>query len=145
MTYDNPFAPPARKGMSTGLKATLIIAGLLVLLCGGGAVACTALAGGAATSISNEMDARKGDVRLMACHPRGTIEGTWEARIEITNSGKTDHTYLVQINLMDGNKRLGEAHAVVNDLAPGQTARERVVGLTGGGYAAAKCEVGDVN
>ncbi|MFI5488103.1 FxLYD domain-containing protein [Micromonospora echinaurantiaca] len=117
-------APPPKKGMSTGLKVFLIIAGLSVLLCGGGFVACTALVGKAANDVSKDQAAKVGHVKLNTCEvdsassdllPNVTFD------IEVNNSSDDQNTYLVDVFVFDAaGTRVGNTTEVISDVRPGQ-------------------------
>lgn len=128
--YAGPIAPPTppKKGMSKGLKITLIIAGLLVILCGGGAVACTALVGKAANDISNEQSAKVGHVKLTSCKADagGGTFPTVKFDVEVNNSSKNQETYFIDVFIMDSaGTRVGNTSAIVSDVRPGQKATEQ--------------------
>lgn len=127
----HPHAPatPPKKGMSKGLKITLIIVGLLVILCGGGFVACTALVGKAANDISKEQDAKAGHVKLTSCAAESAgsdLFPTVKFDVEVNNSSKNQNTYFIDVFIMDSaGTRVGNTTTMVSDVRPGQTAKEQ--------------------
>lgn len=132
--YTGPvYTPPTppKKGMSKGLKITLIIVGLLVLACGGGFVACTAFVGKAANDISKQQDAKAGHVKLTSCKAESAgadIFPTVKFNVEVNNSSKNQETYFVDVFVMDANgTRVGNSTAIVSDVRPGQKATEQGV------------------
>lgn len=133
MTYQTPaqgYAPatPPKKGMSTGLKIFLIIAGLSVLLCGGGFVACTALVGKAATDVSNDQAAKVQHVKLKTCEAEladGGIFPTVKFDLEVNNSSKNQNSYFIDVFVYDAKgTRVGNTTEMVSDVRPGQKAVE---------------------
>lgn len=130
MTYQSPAAPPPpqKKGMSTGLKVFLIIAGLSVLLCGGGFVACTALVGKAASDVSKDQAAKAGDVKLTTCEAESAASGLLpnvKFDIEVNNSSKNQNTYFIDVIVLDAEgTRVGNTTTIVSDVRPGQKAVE---------------------
>lgn len=140
----NPFVNPTFYAPTQKKKKVWpwIVGGILLLAL----IACglsTLVLGAGAKAISDEVSAAKSDVSLV---PGSCREGTlgWEAKVKIVNSGTTKRSYWVQVNLMNGQTRLGEAHAIVNDLGPGQTVTEEASG-TGDLVKGATCVIGDVN
>ncbi|GGR83047.1 hypothetical protein GCM10010169_29070 [Micromonospora fulviviridis] len=121
--------PPPKKGMSTGLKVFLIIAGLAVLLCGGGFVACTALVGKAADDVSKSQDAKAGHVELKSCEAESAGDeflANVKFDVEVNNTSKDQNTYLVDVFVLDAKgTRVGNTTAIVSDVRPGQKAVEQ--------------------
>lgn len=133
-----PPVPPKRKRKIW----PWVLGGLaLVMLAGCGLV--TLVLGAGAKAINDEVEGTKTDVSLVAGSCKGTEYG-WEAKVKITNSGKSNRSYWVQVNLEKGATRLGEAHAIVNDLGPGKSVTETASG-SGDLVKGATCSVGDVN
>lgn len=124
-----PAPAPPKKGMSTGLKVFLIIAGLSVLLCGGGFVACTALVGKAANDVSNGQKAKAGHVALKTCEAQradADLFPTVKFDIEVNNSSKNQETYFIDVIVLDSaGTRVGNTTEVVSDVRPGQKAVEK--------------------
>jgi hypothetical protein len=125
--------PPAKKGMSTGLKIFLIVVGLSVLLCGGGFVACTAVAGKAvndvSTEISNKQAAKAGHVKLTTCEAESAASGVLpnvKFDIEVNNTSADQETYLIDVFITDeAGTRVGNTTSIVSDVRPGQKAVEQ--------------------
>ncbi|SBT48154.1 FxLYD domain-containing protein [Micromonospora auratinigra] len=121
-------APPPKKGMSKGLKIFLILAGLSVLLCGGGFVACTALVGKAASDVSKEQDAKAGHVKLTSCAGEAAgddLLANVKFDVEVNNASKNQNTYFIDVFVLDAKgTRVGNTTTVVSDVRPGQKAVE---------------------
>lgn len=139
-----PFAYPLQTAPAKKKRKVwpYVVGGILLVVL----IACglsTVVLGAGAKAINDEVSATKSDVTLV---PGSCREGTlgWEAKVKIVNSGTTKRSYWVQVNLMNGQTRLGEAHAIVNDLGPGQTVTEEATG-TGDLVKGATCVIGDVN
>lgn len=127
--YEYGPATPPKKGMSKGLKITLIVVGLLVILCGGGFAACTALVGKAANDISTEQSAKASHVKLTTCKAESAgadVFPTVKFDVEVTNSSKNQNTYFLDVFIMDSaGTRVGNTTTIVSDVRPGQTAKEQ--------------------
>ncbi|SCE69588.1 hypothetical protein GA0074695_0381 [Micromonospora viridifaciens] len=121
--------PTPKKGMSKGLKITLIIVGVLILLCGGGFVACTALVGKAASDISKEIDAKAEHVKLTSCKAESAnndLFPTVKFDLEVNNSSKNQNSYFVDVFILDeAGTRIATTAAVIADVRPGQKATEQ--------------------
>ncbi|MEW2383409.1 FxLYD domain-containing protein [Micromonospora sp. NPDC047707] len=121
-------APPPKKGMSTGLKVFLIIAGLSVLLCGGGFVACTALVGKAASDVSKNQEAKVGHVKLTSCEAEAAgnaLLANVKFDVEVNNSSDEQNTYFIDVFVLDSKgTRVGNTTTIVSDVRPGQKAVE---------------------
>lgn len=124
-----PVPPLPKKGMSTGLKVFLIIAGLSVILCGGGFVACTALVGKAANDVSNDQKAKVAHVALKTCEAQradADLFPTVKFDIEVNNSSKNQETYFIDVIVLDSaGTRVGNTTSIVSDVRPGQKAVEK--------------------
>ncbi|MFG3710804.1 hypothetical protein [Micromonospora sp. NPDC047730] len=123
-------SPPApqKKGMSTGLKVVLIGAGLSVLLCGGGFVACTAFVGKAASDVSKEQEAKVDHVKLKTCEIDSADSDflpSVKFDLEVINASQNQHTYIIDVFIYDAkNTRVGNTTTLVSDVRPGQKAVE---------------------
>ena len=124
-------APPPKKGMSTGLKVFLIIAGLSVLLCGGGFVACTALVGKAASDVSEDQAAKAGHVKLTSCEGESAgseFLANVKVDVEVNNSSEGQNTYFIDVFVLDAKgTRVGNTTTIVSDVRPGQKAVEQAM------------------
>jgi hypothetical protein len=71
----------------------------------------------------------EGDVKITGCEVDSLT--TWaSAKVLITNRTSKESNYIVSVEFVDSSgKRLGEALAAVNNLAPGQKAEETAQGL----------------
>jgi hypothetical protein len=140
--YQAPVAPPKKKtrwGLIIGITL-----GVLVLVCGGGIVACTTLF---AKGVSDELNANKKDTTITSC----TVDNneflpSVKIGYKITNSGNSKRSYFPTLVADDANgNRLGETVATSVDLNAGQTTSgTALVPLdaphTGGGV---RCSVSD--
>lgn len=147
--YQPMAAPPKKK--SKALVVTLSIVGGLVLLCGGGAVACTALVGKAASDVSTDMakeaSVKKAGVSIKPGTCKASQFGGYDVTVTIKNGTTKVQSYWVQVNLetADGKTRLGEAHAIANDLTAGATQDVETSGSATSFPAGAKCIIGDIS
>lgn len=142
--------PPPKKGMSTGVKVTLIIVGVLVLLCGGGFVACTALVGGAANEVSKSQKAKESHVKLTGCNIQRADAGflpNVKVDLSVNNTSKNQETYFIDVFVLNSAKeRVGNSTAIVSDVRPGQTAKEtEMVLLTKAVSGSITCQVDKVS
>jgi hypothetical protein len=82
-----------------------------------------------ADEASPQASGPEGDVRITKCEVDPLT--TWaSADLQITNSTSKVSDYIVNVEFVDGSgKRLGEALAATNNLAPGQKADETAQGL----------------
>lgn len=123
-----PAPPPQKKRMSTGLKVFLIIAGLSVILCGGGIVACTALVGKAASDVSKDQEAKAGHVALKTCEidsADSDLLPNVKFDLEVNNSSENQNTYFIDVFVYDAKgTRVGNTSSIVSDVRPGQKAVE---------------------
>lgn len=123
-----PQPPPVKKGMSTGAKVTLIIAGVLLLLCGGGFVACTAFVGGAGNEFTKNQEAKVSHVKLTGCNIQRAAAGflpNVKVDLAVNNTSKNQETYFIDVFVFNSaNERVGNSTAIVSDVRPGQTAKE---------------------
>lgn len=139
-----------KKKMSTGLKVTLIIVGVLALLCGGGFVACTALVGGAANEVSKNQQAKSSHVKLTGCNVQRADAGILpNVKVDLTvnNTSKNQETYFIDVFVFNSaNERVGNSTAIVSDVRPGQTAKEtEMVLLTKAVSGSITCKVDKVS
>lgn len=121
------------------------LAGLSVIACAGLSlfVVSSAGSGSGGTGGSDSAAVEQDDVSIVPGSCKKSDFG-WEAQVKITNKGKTDKSYWVQVNLDKGTTRLGEAHAIVNNLKPGQTSTTKALG-SGTIEKGSTCSVGEVN
>ncbi|MGC4830871.1 FxLYD domain-containing protein [Micromonospora arida] len=115
--------------MSTGLKIFLIIAGLSVILCGGGFVACSALVGKAASDVSKDQEAKAGHVVLKTCEidsADSDLLPNVKFDLEVNNSSENQNTYFIDVFVYDAEgTRVGNTSSIVSDVRPGQKAVEQ--------------------
>lgn len=150
-----PVQPP--KKSNTG-KIILIVVLVVLGLCGIGGVVALMGMGKAADQVSKDIDksikedeaTKRAAVQLVAGTCKSTEYDGFEAKVKITNSTKEKESYWVQVDLMaaDGKTKLGEAHAITNDLAAGASATVKAMGNVEDGQKfqkGAKCVVGTVN
>lgn len=124
MTYQHTAPAPRR---STA-KIVLIVAAILVALCGGGAVACTALVGKAASDvdkqIKTEQVAKQDGVKITRCNTTKAADDIFphvEVELEIVNSTADQQTYFLDLFVKDAKGvRLANGSAMVTDVRPGQ-------------------------
>lgn len=129
MTYRTQFAPQPKKS-NTGKWIVAAIVGLLVL-CGGGAAACVAVAGSAVNEMDNQIQhgstEKAKDISGIKCE-RGSMGAT--VRYTVTNSSDRVQSYSVQFKILDGSGTvLDTANGFVSDLKPGQKASDKAMGL----------------
>lgn len=110
-----------------------------LLLCGIGSIF---MLGSIAKDVDDQIQhgsaEKKAAVKISHCGP-GAI-GT-EITYEVTNSTGRSQSYWAVFEVQDrAGTRLGEAHGIVNDLGPGQTATDTTTAMTKGA-AAARCVV----
>ena len=117
------YAPPAPTPKKKNWTKIILLSVVgMVILCGGGAVACTALFAKAATDVSEELNAEQTDVTVTSC----TVENsefisTIKVGYKVTNSGDRKRTYLPSFAAdAENGDRLGEGADLVADLEPGQ-------------------------
>lgn len=141
-----PSYPQPLPRKSSVPKIVLIVLGVLALVCGGGAVACAALLTKATSDVASQAANKKTDVSIKAGSCKANQFGGYEVTVIIVNSADTAKSYWVQVNLVsaDDKTRLGEAHAVANDLNSGATQEVQTVGNASGFPPGAKCVIGDV-
>lgn len=143
----NPNVAPAPK-KKNGLAKALVIAGIvLVFLCGGGLVACTAMAGKAVEEVDKEI--KNGNTeKLQQVKLKSCTGDDFGVRIvyEVTNTSATVQSYWIQFEISDpSGNRLGEGHGVINNLAAGKTAKENTLATAGDYKGKFKCQVVKVN
>lgn len=135
-----------------GLMITLIVVGVVLVLCAGGAILMIAGLGKAANDVADGIAAtqsaeaqaaedRTASVKITRC--AASEFGGVDIDYTVKNSTDTKQSYLIQFDIFaaDGKTRLGEAHGAVNDLAPGATAKESTMGNVSGSLKGAKCMV----
>lgn len=127
-------------------KIVLIVLGVLALVCGGGTVACAVLIGKAASDVSSQAANKKANVSIKAGSCKANEFGGYEVTVIIKNTVTRTQSYWVQVNLVtaDETQRLGEAHAVANDLNSGATQEVQAIGNASSFPSGAKCVIGDV-
>lgn len=146
--YGGAYVPPAPSKKKNGWVKGLVIAGIvLVFLCGGGLVACTAMAGKAVEQVDQEIKngntAKLQQIKLKSC-----TGDDFGVRIvyEVTNTSATTQSYWIQFEISDpSGNRLGEGHGVINNLAAGKTAKEDTLATAGDYKGKFKCQVVKVN
>lgn len=129
---------PAAPRRSTG-KIILIVAAILVALCGGGAVACTALVGKAASDvdkqIKTEQVAKQDGVKVTKCNTSKAADDIFphvEVELEIVNTTADQQSYFLDLFIKDTKGvRLANGSAAVTDVRPGQKVNQtETVALT---------------
>lgn len=137
--------PPApRKGNT--LRVVLIVLGVVLLVCGGATAVFVLAIGKAASDISVQASDKKADVTVKAGSCKANQFGGYDVTVIIVNhTGKTA-SYWAQVNLVsaDEKTRLGEAHAIANNLTAGATQEVEAMGNASGFPSGAKCVIGDV-
>jgi hypothetical protein len=58
-----------------------------------------------------------GEITITSCG--ATAAGNVRAEVRVENKSKTDKTYFITVEFVEGNQRLGTGLIVVNDLHPG--------------------------
>jgi hypothetical protein len=149
--YDTPgyhgqyMQPPQQKKKS---KLPVILISVLVgvlVLCGGG-VALTLAAGGAAVNeVANDIETKKQGVSIKKGTCKASEFGGYEVVVVMKNNTDSKQSFWVQVDLMDADKttRLGEAHAIANDLPPGATTEVPTSG-NGDFKKGAYCDIRDI-
>lgn len=127
-----------------------IVGGLLLLfLCVGGTfVACTAMVGGAVSEIDKELKENKElktkQVEINKCTK--TDFGFVEIRYTVTNDFAEEQSYLIQFEIKDADGvRTGEAHAALNNIAAGTTAKDKAVSIAEVGTKKFTCSIVSVD
>lgn len=124
-----PYHPlPPRPVVVRGPSATKVIlivagciVGLVVLVFGG-----LMLAGSIGAGIGNQLRTDM-DVQITACQHS---HGIYTATVEVTNRGNATSPTLVRVTFLDStDTRLAQGSEYIASLAPGQSAREEVVGF----------------
>lgn len=97
---------------------------------------------GATSGQADEAD----DITVTSCEKDDigmrTVKVGWEA----TNNSSKRSNYLVSFTIEDdAGVKVGEAHDVINDVEPGQTARSDAVGSVSGEPASVKCRTTNVD
>lgn len=132
-TYPPPVQQRPKKGMPTWAIVLMVVGGIVVALCIGGA----ALIGLGAKAVNDGNTAAAKDVSVSACTPGDSSQFDLvgpKATIDITNHGSRTASYSVTVEFMstDGSTQIGTGVALVNDLAPGQTAHADAASFAGG-------------
>lgn len=125
MTYQTHPAPTPHRNT---WKVILIIAAILVALCGGGAIACTALVGKAASDvdrqIKTEQVAKQDGVKITKCNTTKAADDIFphvEVELEIVNTTADQQSYFLDLFVKDAKGvRLANGSAMVTDVRPGQ-------------------------
>ncbi|MGY3199789.1 hypothetical protein [Streptomyces sp. TE5632] len=122
-----------------------LAAGSLVVACDGGGAADSGK-GSAVSAGKSEAEAPKerrpeDDVEVTRCGMDGT--GTFpQAELTVTNHSSKSSNYVISVEFVDGSgTRKAEGTAALNNLASGQAAEEKAVGLSSGVPAELKCKV----
>lgn len=127
MSYDyssTSLFPNQPKKSNTWVKVLAITGGLGLLLCGGGAVACTGLFAAGAHEVQKQTAVDKKSVTITSCDGQKIGDHTMVTpKFSIKNETKKTRNYLVQIDIYDemGKTRLAETHGAANNVAPGVT------------------------
>lgn len=110
------------------VKVILIVAAVLIALCGGGAVACTALVGKAASdvdkNIKTEQVAKQDSTKITKCNTAKAADDIFphvEVELEIVNTTADQQSYFLDLFVKDAKGvRLANGSAMVTDVRPGQ-------------------------
>lgn len=91
-------------------------------------------------TVNDEMAREAADVTPGAC--RGSEFGMAELELSVTNSSSKASDYLIEgvIELSDGTK-VGDLFGLVENVAPGQTARDTLVGTVEGDGSGITCRI----
>ncbi|MGW2016489.1 FxLYD domain-containing protein [Streptomyces sp. NPDC001927] len=141
---------PPRRGRSTGKIIGFSCLGLIAVAVA--LIAAVTLTVGdddperraPTNSATPTADGPRGDVRIASCEV--DLVTKWpSAELLITNRSSKTSNYMVQVEFVDAaNKRLSEAYAATNNVAPGQQSRVKAQSLD---QVAVKisCRVSDVS
>ena len=131
--------------------ALAVVAGLVVLACGGGAVTDTGPGATAPGATAAQENPAIQDVQLTACAMSSNQFMGPEATVRITNKSSKPSNYIVQVAFVskDGATQFDTATVVVNGLAPGQVSDQQASSLKSearqqAGAAGFTCKVLDV-
>jgi hypothetical protein len=139
--FTMPPAAPAKRKVWPWILAAVVCAA--IGLCVGG-LALVASAGNAVNEqIEHGSTELNSHVTITSCE-RDSL-GFTEVSFTVTNSADSVKSYWIQFGVLDAQgTRLTEAHGIVNNLAPGATAKETALGAAEVGKGA-KCVLERVN
>lgn len=122
--YHAPFQPQPRKSNAGKIALFIVIAVVAVGVCLVGGL--MALLGLGANEHEKEVKAKVNEVTILDGGCRMTEFGP-EVEYEVTNKSDRTRSYWVTITFEQSGTRVGDVTGIVNDLAPGQTAKDKAV------------------
>ena len=130
--YENPdiawsAMPPVRKERSA-IKVVLIVAAIVLAVCGGGALAAFGIVGGGVATVEHESADRTADVTITGCEI--TVIDSIEVAYTIKNSSKSPRSYSPRFSVTTPDGTIvSDANDFTQSIAAGATYKGKAIGM----------------